>query len=439
MTSIVTDQNSEPHTPERRNTDVETLLTREALYKHVWSEPMLKVAARFGVSSSYMARVCMLLNVPRPERGYWAKQAVGKAPKQPALPDTRPEDALVWSRNGTQPTRAQPLPKPPAKTRRKRNKPTEPRSDQHPLILGAKPLFEAGRLAYHAGYLKPAKRLLVDLAVTKTGLDRALAFANQLFLALDARGYRVLIAPNTQQFRRAEADEREKPGKNQNYNNLWTPQRCTVVYIGTVAIGLTVIEMSEEVEARYVNGEYIRLNDYIPKRRGRSLLDHGWISKHEFPSGRLCLQAYSPYWQAAWTQQWRETKERDIAGRIPAIVQELEKATSEIARLVEEGSRRAELERQRWAAQQEQWRREEAEKRAAKALKESKEELLEIIETWARSKQLAEFFANAERILADFPEDEQERTMDRLKRARQLIGSLDALDRFQSWKAPEER
>lgn len=40
--------------------------TREGLYSLVWSEPMLKVAARFGVSSSYMARICTVLNVPRP-------------------------------------------------------------------------------------------------------------------------------------------------------------------------------------------------------------------------------------------------------------------------------------------------------------------------------------------------------------------------------------
>ena len=50
-------------------------LTREALYGLVWAEPMLKVAARFKVSSSYMARICGLMNVPRPERGYWAKLA----------------------------------------------------------------------------------------------------------------------------------------------------------------------------------------------------------------------------------------------------------------------------------------------------------------------------------------------------------------------------
>jgi len=32
-------------------------LTREQLYELVWSEPMLKVAARYNVSSIYMARV----------------------------------------------------------------------------------------------------------------------------------------------------------------------------------------------------------------------------------------------------------------------------------------------------------------------------------------------------------------------------------------------
>jgi hypothetical protein len=38
-------------------------ISREDLYELVWSAPMLKVAPRFSVSSSYMARVCRLLNV----------------------------------------------------------------------------------------------------------------------------------------------------------------------------------------------------------------------------------------------------------------------------------------------------------------------------------------------------------------------------------------
>lgn len=52
-------------------------LTREALYELVWQEPMVTVAARYDVSSSYLARD-ERLNVPRPERGYWANLAVGK-------------------------------------------------------------------------------------------------------------------------------------------------------------------------------------------------------------------------------------------------------------------------------------------------------------------------------------------------------------------------
>ncbi len=87
----------------------------------------------------------------------------------------------------------------------------------------------------------------------------------------------------------------------------------------------------------------------------------------------------------------------------------------------------------------ERWEREEAERRAAKVLKECKEELLEIIEMWATSKRLEAFFADAERRLEDLPEDQREHTKERLRRARKLIGSTNALERFQSRKTPEER
>jgi hypothetical protein len=42
--------------PDPLKSSVDSALTREALYELVWSEPMLQVAARCGVSSSYMAR-----------------------------------------------------------------------------------------------------------------------------------------------------------------------------------------------------------------------------------------------------------------------------------------------------------------------------------------------------------------------------------------------
>ena len=65
------------------------MITREELYGLVWSKPMTKVAQQFKVSGSYMARVCSILQVPRPERGYWAKLAVGKASAPQPLRDAR--------------------------------------------------------------------------------------------------------------------------------------------------------------------------------------------------------------------------------------------------------------------------------------------------------------------------------------------------------------
>jgi len=115
------------------------------------------------------------------------------------------------------------------------------------------------------------------------------------------------------------------------------------------------------------------------------------------------------------------------------------KATVEIARLVEEGKRQAEIESQRWEAQREQWRRQEEARRAAKALKDSKEELLQVIDSWAEAKRLEAFFADAERRAQDLPDEQRERTVERHRRARALIGSTDALERFNVWRAPEER
>lgn len=56
------------------------------LYAQVWSKPITALGKEYGVSSSYLARISTWLNVPRPERGYWAKLAAGKIIEQPALP-----------------------------------------------------------------------------------------------------------------------------------------------------------------------------------------------------------------------------------------------------------------------------------------------------------------------------------------------------------------
>src|SRR5688572_24915658 len=47
-------------------------ISREDLYILVWSEPMVKVAARLAVSDVAVAKACRRNKIPLPGRGYWA-------------------------------------------------------------------------------------------------------------------------------------------------------------------------------------------------------------------------------------------------------------------------------------------------------------------------------------------------------------------------------
>jgi hypothetical protein len=377
------------------------------------------------------------MNVPRPDRGYWSKLAVGKAPEQVPLPVAQLGDVLAWSKGGGihAPTLK---PKPPDRVKRVRVA-QKIHTNQHSIIIGAKELFDSGGLSAEGGYLKPSKKLLVDFVVTKNSLDRVLTFANQLFLSLEELGYRVVIAPSSENFHREDVDECEVSRKSNRHNNLWSPLRVTVVYIGTVAIGLTIIEMSEEVQVRYVNGDYVRESDYAPQKRGRYAA-HTWTTTKDFPTGRLCLQAYSPYSRTTWSKQWKETKAtQNIGDRIKAIVKDLEVAAVEVARLAEEGMRQAEIEHQKWEAQLREWKREEEEQRQAEALKESNEELIRIIGEWAQANRINQFFADVVQRAEKLDGGAKFKLLDRLRRAHELIGSIDALEHFLKWKSPEER
>ena len=382
-----------------------------------------------------MARVCTELNVPRPERGYWAKLAVGKAPSKPPLPAPQPGDQLDWA-----PGEALQTTIPPNVKHQSSAPSASPRSKTHPLVAGAKELFEAGRVSHSGKYLKPNKRLLIDLTVTQPCLEKALSFANDLFLSLAAKSYRVVIASPREPLYRAEVDERETSSKSRgHYNNLWAPMRCTVVYVGTVAIGISIIEMSETLEARYVNGEYVPVRDIKDTGRSKRLRYDGWVTTQEFPTKRLRLQLYSPYSGTEWVRHWDEKTGASLSKQIPKIVGALKKAAGEIAGLAEVARQRAEAEHQRWEAQMREWRRREEERRSAQALKDSTEQLQAIIEAWAHAKSVQAFFEDAESRLAGLPSAEQEELKRRLARAREMMGSVDAVERLRMWRLPEER
>lgn len=360
------------------------MISREELYQLVWSKPMTKVAEQFGVSGSYMTRVCTMLNVPRPGVGYWAKLAFDKAPPPIPLPEARPGDTLFWSQDGQLPP-----PQKPQAPRRARKKPvyaTAPKDATHEMIRGAKAHFEHTRSSYDRLYLKPYKRLLVDIISSATCLDKALGFANDLFNALEARAHRVTLAPRDQKLQYTSTDEREDQTKERSYYQsyrIWSPDRPTVVYVGSVAIGLSIIETSEEVTVRYVNGEYVRDSDYTPPARRRNFVDHSWTTTKELPTGRLRLKAYSPYPRVNWNLEWTETPNAQLLPKIHSIVRTLELAAADLAEMVAEADRQAEIAHQQWLIEEDKRRREDDRRCVERSFRESRSELDEIIAKWA--------------------------------------------------------
>jgi hypothetical protein len=45
---------------------------REQLYAEVWEQPMVRIGAKYGISSVMLGKVC--LQIPVPGRGYWVKK-----------------------------------------------------------------------------------------------------------------------------------------------------------------------------------------------------------------------------------------------------------------------------------------------------------------------------------------------------------------------------
>ena len=60
---------------------------RAELYKKVWEKPVSQVAAEYGLSDNAIRKRCIYLNVPLPEKGYWAKVKAGKQVSKPELPE----------------------------------------------------------------------------------------------------------------------------------------------------------------------------------------------------------------------------------------------------------------------------------------------------------------------------------------------------------------
>ena len=292
--------------------------------------------------------------------------------------------------------------------------------------------FEKGRLS-EEGYLRPYKRNLVDVFVTRGTLLQALDTATDLFRRFERSGRRVTIA--TSYLHRPPLRLFEAQTFDYHHPEPWSPNHPTVVYFDSMAFGLTIFETTEHVEAVYDWDQpirYVRATPDVMKSKSR------WTttSKHNMPSGRLALRAYFPDWRVPWEKVWVASKGR----RLPftKILQDIEGDIPSLTKRRQQVDAQAELERQRREAVERERQQQELERRRAEAFKHSREHLLEIVEDWSLALSIAAFFEDAIRRSKDLDSEHFAVIEERLVNARALLGGLDALARFRNWRTPEE-
>lgn len=75
-----------------------TKFERIKLYEEVWSDPVVAVAKRYGISDVGLRKICKRLGVPMPPAGHWAKVKAGRSMKRPSLPPHKGETSYCSNR-----------------------------------------------------------------------------------------------------------------------------------------------------------------------------------------------------------------------------------------------------------------------------------------------------------------------------------------------------
>lgn len=180
-------------------------LSREELYERVWSSPMYKIAAEFGLSGPGLKKICERHEIPTPGRGYWQKLRHGKKAHRPPLPDLPDDQAHRSIRLGKPSSPSPPSDRQvacfgPVAEQRHFEDQGENRilvkdnlRGMHPLIRELRDSWKGGRTRT-SGLRRSKRRPILNVRVSKQSRRRALLIMNALLKALEQRGYPVRVS-----------------------------------------------------------------------------------------------------------------------------------------------------------------------------------------------------------------------------------------------------
>jgi len=396
-------------------------VSREELYRQVWAEPISKLAETYNLSGSYIARMCRILKVPTPGRGYWAQLKANRNPPKEALPTPQAGDPTMWIRSTTssRPTDVMPLPPEP-------HSEIPPQRRSRPLhgpLLETKEILSKAKTPYSSIYLSTRHYKLVDLVTSQEHLEDSIALAQKLFSRLEDDNYRILLSNADDNFVtiRIETDEIPENKKEEYYSNAPSrPRVNTLAYLGTVAIGLTIVEMTELVT--------MKDNSF-----------YSYTSTKKVASRRYRVYAYSPYRHTELVKSWQDTKDSKLAQRLDEIVDEMEAMARQIPTLIIEGENRAAEAQAKFEAEQREYQRKRALEARKKAEVESRNDLGKLIAAWATVKNQQGFIDEIIRALDKEAPEIKDELSARLATAKDLLGTKSVIDLIRSWETPNEK
>lgn len=411
---------------------------REALYLLVWREPAERIASLCNISIEGLAKRCAELRIPRPLTGYWKALEKGTAPSVPALPDLKKGKVDKAPRKTSQavppPARVSSKEAVPAQRKRARD------VDSGYALINDLKTYLPGSSVTRDGYYKPTKKKLLDLNVSETGFNSAIDFLRRFFAALGKHGYWVRLAESGEGLHCQNIDIKEDPkGGGFRCYSLWRPCSASIICVGDMLFAFSLVEMTEYVPAKEVNGRYIRDETMIRWMRGKYDKPFRYVVKHTLPTGRFLLQLYSPYSSTNWQVQFRQTKQCGLVSQIPKVISAMRDAVPLIKNQQKEARVKAEERRIQWELDEKRYREKERIRREKEAYNASLEELKTIMVQWAKDKRIEQFFREAELDVAMLDGQKKALVMERLQLARQLLSVDTAVERLLKWETPEER
>jgi hypothetical protein len=309
------------------------------------------------------------------------------------------------------------------------------------MIMGSLTSFTSRRVDSD-GYLKPAKRNLPDLVVTKPTLRRAASILMKLASSVRDLNHRISVACGEGGYtRKVMGNEDGRLQRSVFETNTWGPARPTLIFIDDIAIGVTIYEQTVDTvdkEMVYLDGKYVSVHEArklkpglwngIRAERHRIIADRA-------PSKRLCLRAYSPYYLVDWTQTWSEGSS-SLTKQIGDIVQSLVTRSKSLGIELAEASRTAALERARWEAEMVLVKARDERLAILKQREVALKELLNTIDSWSAGRKAEAFFNDIIARSTVMEAEVRRALLAKVEDAKELLQSPDSVETLMAWTSP---